>query len=172
MRSASSNAVSAFARSPLFDAESPSMKCPHTLRGFWPVYCWNSFVASLKFPALYAASPSANDTGPTIFVAVVLSPLSPVVSFVVETGIVCIACSVRCDCVWVCDVLSVLEQPKAASAATSSAAVICSLRFICPPLLFGRAQRPSFAGYKRNRATTLVLGEETSLTDRNLTSYG
>jgi len=34
--------------------------------------------------------------------------------------------------------------------------------------LSGRA----FAGYKRNRATTLVLGEETSLTDRNLTSYG
>src|SRR5437867_1943875 len=66
MRSASSNAVSAFARSPFFHADSPSMKCPHTLRGCSPVYCSNSFVASLKYPAWYAASPSANETSPVM----------------------------------------------------------------------------------------------------------
>jgi len=30
----------------------------------------------------------------------------------------------------------------------------------------------TFAGYKCNQATTLPMGEETSLTERNVTSYG
>jgi len=34
--------------------------------------------------------------------------------------------------------------------------------------LSGRA----FAGYKCNQATTLPMGQETSLTERNVTSYG
>jgi len=33
-------------------------------------------------------------------------------------------------------------------------------------------ERPAFAGYKRNQATTLPSGEEMSVTERNFTSYG
>src|SRR5262245_43652870 len=133
MRSASSNAFSAFAGSPLFDAESPSMKCPHAFSGFCTVYSSNICVASPNFPTLYAVSPSANDTGPVIF-GVTLSPLSPATddSLVIETGV---AFAEYSDEAFGCDVSSLLEQPTAASVATSSVAVICPLGFISSPLL-------------------------------------
>jgi len=45
------------------------MKCPHALSGFSRVYRSKTSVASPYFPALNAASPSANDAGPTIVFA-------------------------------------------------------------------------------------------------------
>src|SRR6185295_8877071 len=117
--------------------DSPSIKCPHGLFGLSSVYCSNTCVASAYFPAWYAASPSAYETGPASFGGVTSSGLSPAGLFR-ETGSAfaerCVSWSV------VCDVLSV-EQP-AAIAATSRAAVIFPLRVIWPPL----CSRPLYRG--------------------------
>src|SRR5438093_13370253 len=67
-------------------------------------------------------------------------------STVIETGVACSR--------WDCGVSPVLEQPAAASVATSRAAVICPLVFICPSpyVVAGRLTAAAF-GRSKTQAT-------------------
>src|SRR5437867_2540871 len=60
------------------------------------------------------------------------------------------------------------QQVPPRAAPLSSVHCVSYVLLFYSAALSGRA----FAGYKCNQATTLPMGQETSLTERNVTSYG